>query len=101
MSEQDKIDKLLAKVDEQKEDEGLWFLPHTRPEVEIQIKLNELHHLIETKDYQALAKISREYISEKKHPIKSLYWQTAPEAYIERALMELHRLIEDLFKGDV
>ena len=35
-------------VDEQAEDEGLWFIAATMPEAYLQQELRRLHHLIET-----------------------------------------------------
>jgi hypothetical protein len=41
--------KLRAVVDEQAEDEGLWFIARTAPEAYLQAALRRLHELIEGK----------------------------------------------------
>lgn len=44
---QEKLDKLKAKVEEQANDEGLWFIAATAPEAYLQKALRELHFMIE------------------------------------------------------
>ncbi len=41
------MDRIRSEVDEQAEDEGLWFDARTAPEAYLQMKLRELHAVIE------------------------------------------------------
>ncbi len=43
----DKLGKIRDLVDEQAEDEGLWFETHTAPEAYLQQELRRLHKVIE------------------------------------------------------
>lgn len=42
-----RLKKIQARVDEQADDEGLWFRAQTAPEAYLQQALRELHRLIE------------------------------------------------------
>ncbi len=44
----EKHELLIKLVEEQAEDEGIWFIAETAPEAYLQHQLRRLHHLIET-----------------------------------------------------
>ena len=47
MTDADRLAAIRALVDEQAEDEGLWFVAQTAPEAYLQQELRRLHQLIE------------------------------------------------------
>lgn len=80
MSTKNSIENLRQLVNEQAEDEGLWFIARTAPEAYLQQELRKLHQAIEQVEDEGLW----------------FYAQTEPEAYLQQELRKLHGFIEEL-----